>query len=176
MQELSDKQLLEALHYAKSQDEQAGRAIIERFQTRQTAFAQTLLNVFPSVIIDLDQTMAHLFMDLCFDVMAVYQHAFGEIPDQRIVGNRWFEEKAKQFDPQMQAASRQAKSSVATNPNLQEPEHQKGLVKFLHAAIDQQVCESVAAVRLAKTMIFTTVQLFDALYDAAGDCQKQSIH
>lgn len=174
MQELTDKQLFEALHYARSQDEQAGRAILEGFQASQTAFAQTLFGVFPSVIVDLDQAMAHLFMDLCFDVVAVYEHAFGKAPDQRIVGNRWFEEKAMQFDPEMKAAMGQARLNASVN-SLEE-EHQKALVNFLHAAIDQQSSDSVAAVRLAKTMIFTTVQLFDALYDATVDCQKTSIH
>lgn len=169
MQELTDQQLFKALHYAKSQDEQAGRAILERFQASQPAFAQTLFSVFPSTIIDLDQAMAHLFMDLCFDVIAVYEYAFGKAPDQRLVGNQWFEEKARQYDPDR-------KTSKPNDSAEAQEEHQIGLVNFLHAAIDQQPCDSVAAVRLAKTMIFTTVQLFDALYDATVEHQNQSIH
>lgn len=174
MQELTDKQLFQALHYARSQDEQAGRAILERFQASQAAFAQTIFGVFSSVINDLDQAMAHLFMDLCFDVIAVYEHAFGKAPDQRIVGNRWFEEKAKQFEPEMKAAMAEASSNAATNSL--EQDHQKGLVDFLHAAIDEHGCDSAAAVRLTKLMIFTTVQLFDALYDANQGRQSRSVH
>lgn len=174
MQELTDKQLYEALHFAKSQDEQAGHAILERFQTNQSAFAQTLFGVFPSVIAEQDQEMAHLFMDLCFDVIAVYEHAFGKIPDQRILGNNWFEEKAVLLDQEMNMAMGQAKPN--TSANALDQEHQKELVGFLHAAIDQQLCASVPAVRLTKTMIFTTVQLFDALYDAAVARQNQSMH
>lgn len=174
MQELTDKQLFDGLRFARSQDQQAGQAILERFQTSQPAFAETLFRVFPSVMIGLDQAMAHAFMDLCFDVIAVYEHVFGKAPDQRIVGNRWFEEKAQQFDSVMKGAIGQAKSdSLAT---AFEQERQTGLVSFLHAAIDQQVYQSFAAVRIAKTMIFTTVQLFDALYDAAVERQNQAIH
>jgi hypothetical protein len=174
MQELTDKQLYEALHYAKSQDEQAGRAILERFKANQPAFAQTIFGVFPSVIAEQDQNMAHLFMDLCFDVIAVYEHAFGKVPDQRVVGNHWFEEKAAKLDREMKVAMGQAKPN--TSANTLEQEHQTGLVGFLHATIDQQPCGSTAAVRLAKTMIFTTVQLFDALYNAAVSRPHQSIH
>lgn len=174
MQELTDKQLIEALHYAKSQDEQVGRAILERFQANQTAFAQTIFGVFPSVIAEQDQDMAHLFMDLCFDVIAVHEHAFGKVPDQRILGNRWFEEKAVLLDQEMKVTIGQAKPSSSTN--MLDHEHQTGLVSFLHAAIDQQPCASATAVRLTKTMIFTTVQLFNALYDAATARQNQSVH
>lgn len=174
MQELTDKQLYEALHYAKSQGEQAGRAILERFQADQPVFAQTLFGVFPAVIAEQDQSIAHLFMDLCFDVIAVYEHAFGKVPDQRILGNRWFEEKANLFDQEMNVAMGQAKSRPSTN--ILDQEHQKGLVSFLHVAIDQHPCTSAAAVRLTKTMVFTTVQLFNALYDAAASRQNQSIH
>lgn len=169
MQELTDQQLFKGLHYARSQDEQAGRAILERFQANQPAFAQTILSIFPSTIIDLDQAMAHLFMDLCFDVIAVYEHAFGAVADQRFVGNRWFEERARLYDPDRKT------SKPDTSADAQE-EHQQKLVSFLHAAIDQQSCDSVPAVRLAKTMMFTTVQLFDALYDATVKHQNQSIH
>ncbi len=165
MQDLSDKPLFEALQYARSQDEQAGRAILERFQTRQPAFAQTLFSVFPSTMVDLDQAMAHLFMDLCFDVIAVYEHAFGQVPDHRVVGNRWFEERAERLDQEMKLAAH------AIDQNRQTE-----LVNFLHAAIDQQPSHSTDAVRLAKTMIFTTVQLFDALYDAETSGHNQSIH
>lgn len=174
MHELTEQQLFNALHYARSQDQPAGRAILRRFQTSQAAFSQTIFSVFPAVIADLDQAMAHLFMDLCFDVIVVYEHAFGKAPDQRIVGKRWFEDKAKQFEPEMQAAMAKAKPNAAAKNH--EQEQQKGLVSFLHAAIDEQGCDSPAAVRLTKLMIFATVQLFDALYDAGLDRPKQSVH
>jgi len=174
MHELTDKQLYEALHFARSQDEQAGRAILEQFQAKQTAFAQTLFGVFPSAIADLDQNMAHLFMDLCFDVIAVFDHAFGKVPDQRIVGNSWFKDKALRLDREMKAAISQTNSGSPANDLDQE--YQKGLVDFLHAAIDEHPSDSEASTRLTKTMIFTTVQLFNALYDAAASRQNQSVH
>ncbi|MGR8931450.1 MAG: hypothetical protein ACU836_12485 [Gammaproteobacteria bacterium] len=174
MHELTEKQLFAAIHYAKSQNEHAGRAILEQFQAKQTAFAQTLFNIFPSMIADLDQNMAHLFMDLCFDIIAVFEHAFGKVPDQRIVGNGWFEEKALRLNQEMKEAHGQRKPSTSTNEADQV--YQQGLVRFLHAAIDAQPSNSDAAVRLSKTMVFTTVQLFNSLYDAAASRQNQFVH
>jgi hypothetical protein len=67
MHELSDRELYQALAYAKSLDADAGRKIIEHFQLNQTALAQTIFGVFPAVIAEQDQGMAELFMDLCLN-------------------------------------------------------------------------------------------------------------
>lgn len=50
MQALTDKPLFAALQYARNQDEQAGRAILERFQTRQPVFApSSIFSGMPAV-------------------------------------------------------------------------------------------------------------------------------
>jgi hypothetical protein len=41
--------------------------------------AQTLFGIFSGVITEENQEMAYLFMDLCFDVLYVYQKAFGPL-------------------------------------------------------------------------------------------------
>jgi hypothetical protein len=43
MHELGERELFEAIHYAKSIDEETGAKIIEHFQLEQTALAQTIL-------------------------------------------------------------------------------------------------------------------------------------
>jgi hypothetical protein len=86
MHELTDRELYQALEYAKSIDEEAADKIIERFQLDQTALAQTVFEVFPAVIAELDQDMAQLFMSLCFDVLCVFQKTFGPLPPQNEMG------------------------------------------------------------------------------------------
>ena len=76
MHELTERELYNAIGYAKSLDEDAGRKIIERFQLDQPALAGTIFGIFPMVIAEKDQDMAHLFMDLCFDVICVFGNAF----------------------------------------------------------------------------------------------------
>lgn len=80
MRELTDPELYQALEYARDLDGAATGEIIERFHLDQTTLAQTLFEVFPIVIAEQDQDMAQLFMSLCFDVICVFQKAFGFLP------------------------------------------------------------------------------------------------
>jgi len=72
--------LFEAIHYAESIDEETGAKIIQQFQLEQTAGAETLFSIFSAFISEQNQEMAYLFMDLCFDVLCVFQYAFGPLP------------------------------------------------------------------------------------------------
>jgi hypothetical protein len=77
--ELSEHELYEAIYYTKSVDEETGAKLIKQFQLEQTSMAQTLFGIFPGVIAEQDQDMSYSFMDLCFDVLCVFQHSFGSI-------------------------------------------------------------------------------------------------
>ena len=80
MHELSERGLYQALEYAKSIDEASGKRIMSQFKADQPMFFQTIFGIFSTLIAQLNQDMAHLFMDLCFDVICVYQKAFGDTP------------------------------------------------------------------------------------------------
>jgi len=45
MHELSDRELFEAIHYAKSIDEETGAKIIQQFQVKQAALSKHVRNV-----------------------------------------------------------------------------------------------------------------------------------
>jgi hypothetical protein len=176
MRELTDKELYQALQYAKSLDETAGQTILQQFQTDQTAFAQTIFGVFPSVIAERDQNMAHLFMDLCFDVICVFKHAFGALPDQRSMGMDWLEKLATLLDTELQAFMPGNQLDEKFRTKLQDrftdrlinSNSQAGLVKFMDESISEFVSENTAdaqAVRTTRTMIFVVIQLFCILYD-----------
>lgn len=175
MQELTDKQLYMALQFARSQDENAGRAIIEQFQKDQPALAHTLMSVFPTIIAGKDQNMAHLFMDLCFDALCVFQHAFGALPNQQNMNPTWLEKGAALLDAELQSLIRDQPMAAMMRNKLQnrftermiDSNSQKGLVNFMNMAIDDHVAEQHASpesVRMAKSMIFVVIQLFDAIY------------
>jgi hypothetical protein len=178
MQELGDKALYQALTYAKSLDEQAGRKILEQFQLEQPAFAQTIFGVFPSVIAAQSQSMAHLFMDLCFDIICVFQHGFGPLPDQQTMGFEWLEKSAALMDTELQAMMSGKAMDAQFKNKLQDrftdrlinTNNQTGLINFLDESIEEYIAEypaSAEAIRLTKTMLFVVVQLFGSLYDHA---------
>ena len=73
MHELTDRELYQALAYAKSLDEEHGKQIMVQFELDQSGIYQAIFRIFPAIIAEHNQDMAYLFMDLCFDVICVFQ-------------------------------------------------------------------------------------------------------
>lgn len=178
MHELTDRTLYNAIAYAKSIDEDTGRKIIERFQADQPALAGTIFGIFPAVIAEKDQDMAHLFMDLCFDVICVFEHAFGALPSMSSLDPDWVEKQALLLDTELQAMMKGQSMEPKIRGKLQDRLYdrmigetsQTGLVKFMNAAIDDFAAESdtrVPAINVTQTMIFVVIRLFCSLYSHA---------
>jgi hypothetical protein len=173
MHELTERELYQALEYAKSLDENAGRRILEQFQLDQTALAQTIFGIFPAVIAEQNRDMANLFMDLCFDVICVYQQAFGPLPSQKDMDLDWLEKQAMLVDAELQSLMaekiREKLQDRLRQRSLDET-GQKGLVNFMNAAIDDFASENpvrVPAIKATQTMIFVVIRLFNNLYSHA---------
>ena len=179
MHELTGRELYQALEHAKSIDEKAGREIMAQFQLDQTALAQTIFGIFPSVIAEQDQDMSYLFMDLCFDVLCVFQKAFGPLPAQADMDIDWLEKQAVLLDAELQSLTTEREMDDKIRAKLQDrfvkrsidDNPQMGLVKFLNEAIDDFASESpnrVPAIRITQNMIFIVVRLFGNLYTHAA--------
>ena len=175
MHELSDKELYQAIEYAKSIDEETGRSILNQFQKDQPALAQTLFNIFPSVIAERSQDLAYLFMDMCFDIICIYQHAFGSTPIQNEVNQDWLEKQAALMDAEIQALIPENNVDTKIKEKLQNrliervqaETVQQGLINFMNAWIDEFNAEtpnSEESVKTTKGMIFAAVRLFNNLY------------
>jgi hypothetical protein len=179
MHELTDCELYQALEYAKSMDENAGRRILEQFQLDQFALAQTIFGIFPAVIAEQNQDMANLFMDLCFDVICVYQKAFGPLPPQKDMDLDWLEKQAMLLDAELQSLMTDKHMDDRIRERLQDRLRQRsldetgqaGLVNFMNAAIDDFASENpvrVSAIKTTQTMIFVVIKLFNSLYSHAA--------
>ncbi len=175
MSELTDNELYQALKYAKSIDEETGSKIIRQFQIEQTALAQIIFGIFPSVIAEQDRDMSYLFMDLCFDVLCVFQKAFGSTPAHNDLDFDWLEKQAVLLDVELQSLIKERSMDGKLRVKLQnrfaersiKDTPQPGLVKYLKAAIDDFASESpgrVPAIQVTQTMIFIVVRLFNNLY------------
>ena len=179
MHDLNERELYQALQYAKGLDEETGRKILEQFKLDQTALAQTIFGVFPMVIAEQDKDMSHLFMDLCFDVICVFENAFGALPSQTNMDINWLEKQAVLLDTELQALMCDKHMDDKFRDKLQnrlvqreiEENPQPGLIKFMNAAIDDFASESparVKATQITQTMIYVVVRLFCSLYSHAG--------
>jgi len=179
MHELTDRELYQALEYAKSIDEDTCGKIIEQFQLEQTALAQTIFGIFPDVIAEENQEMSFLFLDLCFNVLCVFQKAFGPLPSQNDMDIDWIEKQAVLLDAELQSLIKDKYMDDKIRSKLQErflnrvikDNPQMGLVNFMNAAIDDFASENptrVSAIKTTQTMIFIVIRLFNNLYSYAN--------
>lgn len=181
MHELIERELFEALEYARSVDEEQGKHILIQFEIDQPMFSTTLFNVFPSVIDNQSseikyQNLAQHFADLCFDVLCVYTKAFGKMPnfdDDPL----WIESQAQLLDkelaPLLASSKINEKAAQKMRDDFFKPKEgefiQTGLVEFLNMAIDDFAKNSGddyhdSMLDLSKTMLFVVVRMFNNLY------------
>jgi hypothetical protein len=176
MEDLTEHQLYQALKYAKSIDEDNGKMIMSQFETDQPILFQTIFGIFPSILADQNQDMAHLFMDLCFEIICVYQNALGDVP-KFIDDPTWMERQSILLEAEF-LLLRQSQSVTKTNKKklqghfIQDDANpiQAGLVKYLNESIDEFASESVSRVpfiEFTQSMIFVVVKLLNNLYDQA---------
>jgi hypothetical protein len=181
MHELIERELFEALEYARSVDEEQGKRILIQFEVDQPMFSTTLFNVFPSVIDNQSnelkyQNLAQHFADLCFDVLCVYTKAFGKMPsfdDDPL----WIESQAQLLDKELAPLLASKHISEKTAKKMREdffkPKEgefiQTGLVEFMNMAVDDFAQNSGddyhdSMLDLTKTMLFVVVRMFNNLY------------
>ena len=177
MHELIDRELYNAIEYAKNIDEATGRSIIKQFQSDQPALSQTIFTLFPTMISAKNQDMAHLFMDLCFDIICIYQHVFGDIPAQN---EEWLKKQAALMEAELQAlipknkinAKIRSKDQDRFSQSSKNEVTQPGLVKFMNNSIDSYAAEipgSTAAIKITQTMTFTVIRMFNNLYSQGAN-------
>jgi hypothetical protein len=178
MHELTERELYQTLEYARSLDQNAGRRILEQFQFDQFALTQTIFGILPAIIAEQNQDMANLFMDLCFDVICIYQKAFGQMPLQKDMDPDWLEKQAMLLDAELQSLMTDKHMDEKFREKLQDrlrqrsldETGQRGLVDFMNAAIDDFASENpvrVPAIKTTQTMIFVVIRLFNNLYSHA---------
>jgi hypothetical protein len=178
MRELDGSELYQALKYAKHLDEEEVSEIIELFQFDQAALSQAIFNVFPAVIAEQNQDMSYLFLALCFDVLCIFQQAFGPLPYQEGMDFDWLEKQAMLLEAELQSLIKKRNMDEKIRARLQNRFMQRStqgssqpvLVRFMNKAIEDFAAESLdrkAAIRVTQTMIFIVVQLFSNLYSHA---------
>ena len=162
------------LGLAKSMDEESGKRIMSQFEADQPMLFQTIFGIFPSIIADQNQDMANLFMDLCFEVICVYQKAFGDTP-KFIDDPTWMERQAILLETEFQSLMQnqpidETKSRKLYDRFVKHNENpvQIGLVKFLNESIDEFASYNISrvpAIGFTQAMIFVVVKLLNSLYD-----------
>lgn len=174
MHVLYRQELLLALEFARSIDQDTGKRMMIQFEIDQPLFFSTLFKTFPGIIAGRDPDLANYFMDLCFDIFCVYHKVFGKMPKFKD-DPTWMERQAllldKELKPLMEGRHVSAQKSQRMKEDFFQPKpdevQQNGLVQFLNESVDEfnvDGASDAGSVDMTKTMLFVAVRLFNNLY------------
>ena len=96
------------------------------------------------------EEMPYLFMDLCFDVLCIYQNAFGHYPSQNDMDFEKLEKQVVLLDTELQSLikDKHMNGKIRSKPQdlfmsrVIKVGPQMGLVNFMNVAIDDFASES----------------------------------
>jgi len=173
MHVLTDKELYEAIEYARNIDETNGRKVMESFQVEQPALSQTLFNIFPSLIAQQNQDMANVFMELTFDAICVYQYTFGKVPIQT---EEWLERQVALLDAELQSLNPNKHMDTKIRGKLTDRFSDRAidditqvkLIEVMNESIDDYAAEStdrIPYIKFTQTMMFAVIRLLSKLYN-----------
>ena len=156
MRIFSKPEVFMAIQDAKKFNEDEGRAILTRFGELYPSLQQVMFAGFPEAIAGQSQDMAHLFMDLCFEIICVYEKLLGEAPK-----NTTPPEELLNLLQHIMGEITAAKKSGIENT-------QQAFLEYLNLATDDHANTYQAnkdSVKITKNFLYTMTRLFDELYE-----------
>ena len=156
---LSDKKLYTAIEYPRNLNETDGQAIVTDFHLEQPVLAETIFNIFPAIIAEKNQDMANFYLELCFDALCVYQHAFGVATPQT---ENWLVAQMSTLETPDFLALKQDQNNVPKKSVAQTK-----LVDVLKESIDDYASENITRVpfiAMTQSMMLVVLNLLESLY------------
>lgn len=163
MTPLSDKDLYSAITYARNLNETEGQAILTDFHIEQPALSGTIFNIFSGIIDQNNRDMGAYFMELCFDALSVYNHAFGKANPQT---EEWVIDKMSDIQSGLMAI----KSNKTALPQFEIV--QRKLYDVLKDSIADYANEHPARIpyiEMTQNMMLATVHLIESLYEKKNE-------
>lgn len=161
MRILSKPEVFNAIKYAKTLDESQGKAILEEFNQQQPGMGQMIFMGFPQAVSIVDKATSHLFMDLCFDIIVVYQQVLGDMP-KNIANPQWLHKKMSALETEIKQ-----QTEAHANPELLEANSQIQLLEYLSLAIEDFAGSNKSkqeAAGIMYNLLFLVTRLFDSVY------------
>ncbi|MEY4768632.1 MAG: hypothetical protein RL637_1271 [Pseudomonadota bacterium] len=168
MRILSRPEVFKALQFAKTLTESEAHAILQRFNQRQPALQQMIFVGFAQAIASQDEPLSHLFMDISFDIICVYQQVVGELPTKSVTP-QWLHKT-------MAALEQDHKRQTQANANGQIDlyDAQIELLEYVGLVIEEAVGEDRQQQELGGVMynlLFLVTRLLDKVYDHVESSQ-----
>lgn len=174
---LSKNEINQILLKGKGLSESEVTSILDEFETVQPEIYQAIFGVLSDGIVEVNQDMADLFLDLCFDIIWIYRKAFGKPPTIK-KGEEWITNSLSLLDAELKSLSEYVPMHDSIRTNLQgrfvkrsiESGVQMGLLEHLDIEVEKYASfkkERKSAIQLTNNLLFVIVRLMDELYTKA---------
>ncbi len=163
MRILSRAEVFHAIEYAKSITEEQAQVMLEQFCQQQPALQQMIFAGLPLAIESQNKQMAHLFMDLCFEIICVYAQVLGDLPPHVITPH--------DLHSKMSAIEAEVKQQTQVDAKGQidlQGKAQIELLEYLGLVIEDAAGKSKARQEIGGityNLLFLVTRLFDSIYD-----------
>ncbi len=174
MRVLSKNEITKIIQKGKTMSEKDAAAILDRFERDQPQFYQAIFGPLSDGIAELNLDMSCLFLDLCFDIILIYNKAFGNAP-KNTKGKDWFNKKLSLLDLELQSISNDIPMSAKFKKRLSDRfvkrSIEAGVQLELFQYLDEQVKNYATfkssrkkAIHITNNLLFVIVRLMDDIY------------
>ena len=174
MKNLSEAELASIIQQGNELSENKVTAILDHFKKNQPEIYQAIYGIFSDAIAEVNLEMAHLFIDLCFDIIWMYRMAFGN-PPVNAPGMDWLNNKLSLLDVEMKSINEEESMNGKFRKHLQnrfvnrsiEAGIQLELLKYLEEKLQNYASfqeDRQKVTLLTSNLIFVIVRLMSDLY------------
>jgi hypothetical protein len=173
---LSKNEIANIVQEGKRISEKEGTAILDQFEKSQPELYQAIFGTLSDGIAEENLDMAHLFLDLCFDIIWIYKNAFGNPPMVELAED-WFSNKVGLLDAELKSLSK----DIPMNAKFRKRLNERFIARSIEAGIqlellqylDEQVQNYASfnrsrkkATHITNNLLFVVARLMDELYSA----------
>ena len=174
MRVLSENEINRIIQKGKKLSEDEGTAVLDQFEQEQPEIYQAIFGPLSDAIAEDSLDMSYLFLDLCFDIIWVYQKQFGNSL-KKVAGKEWLNAKIGRLDAEMKALNEDLPMNERFRRHLQfrfvdrsaEAEIQLELLKYLEDRVHNYASferSRQSAIRITNNLLFVVAMLMAELY------------
>jgi hypothetical protein len=175
---LSHNEINDILRESKVLPEKQATSILDEFESDHPEIYQAIFGDLSDGVAEINQDMANLFLDLCFDIIFIYRKVFGKLPrisneEQCMVNSMSLldaELKAISEDIPMEKSLRNRLQKRFINRSV-ESGIQMDLLNHLNTEVTKYASfnkKRQPAIYVTNNLLFVIVRLMDALYENQG--------
>jgi hypothetical protein len=172
---LSRHEINNILRESKMLPEKHVTFILDEFESDHPEIYQAIFGDLSDGVAEINQDMADLFLDLCFDIIFIYRNAFGKL---RKISNeeQWMMHSMSLLDAELKAISEDIPMERSLRNRLQkrfikrivESGIQMDLLNHLNTEVTKYASfnkKRQPAIYVTNNLLFVVVRLMDALYE-----------